>query len=152
MTKSVDTVIVAGRRLHPSPVFDAYWRFAAARQQVYWARLRADPPPWTTDVILAAHRFTNCYRAADRVSQYLISEVIYRGSQDPAEVLFRILLFKFFNRISTWQLLQAALGDLGWARFQLDRYQSMLGGAVANGERLYSAAYVIPPPQLGARR
>jgi hypothetical protein len=67
-------------------------------------------------------------------------------------VLFRILLFKFFNRISTWQLLQAALGDLGWARFQLDRYQSVLGEAIADGERLYSAAYVIPPPPLGARR
>ena len=105
MTKSVGTVIVAGRRLQPTPVFDAYWRFATARQQVYQARLSGDPPPWTTDAIMAAHRFTNCYRAADRVSQYLISEVIYRGSQDPAEVLFRILLFKFFNRISTWQLL-----------------------------------------------
>jgi 5-hmdU DNA kinase, helical domain len=103
-------------------------------------------------VIMGGHRFTNCYRAADRVSQYLISEVIYRGSQDPAEVLFRTLLFRFFNRISTWQLLQSALGDLGWARFQLDCYQSVLGGAVADGERLYSAAYVIPPPQLGARR
>jgi hypothetical protein len=152
VTKSVDTVIVAGRRLQPTPVFDAYWRFAAARQQVYQARLSGDPPPWTTDVIMAAHRFTNCYRAADRASQYLISEVIYRGSQDPAEVLFRILLFKFFNRISTWQLLQAALGDLGWATFQLDRYQSVLGEAIADGERLYSAAYVIPPPPLGARR
>jgi hypothetical protein len=150
--KSVDTVIVAGHRLHPTPVFDAYWRFAAARQQVYQARLRGVPPPWTGDLIMAAHRFTNCYRAADRVSQYLISEVIYCGSQDPAEVLFRILLFKFFNRISTWQLLQAALGDLGWATFRLDHYQSVLGKAVSNGERLYSAAYVIPPPQLGAQR
>ena len=73
--------MVAGRRLPPTQVFDTYWRFAAARQQVYQARLRGDPGPWTADPILATYRFTNCYRAADRVSQYLIKEVIYRGSQ-----------------------------------------------------------------------
>jgi alpha-glutamyl/putrescinyl thymine pyrophosphorylase clade 1 len=78
--------------------------------------------------------------------------VIYRGSQDPAEVLFRILLFKFFNRISTWELLQAALGDLAWATFPLDRFDRVMHEAIARRERLYSSAYVIPPPPLGARR
>ena len=50
----------------PSPVYDTFWRFAHARQQVYHARLRGDPAPWTQDEILRAHRFTNCYRASDR--------------------------------------------------------------------------------------
>ena len=119
---SVDTVVVAGRRLQPSPVFDTYWRFAAARQQVYQARLRGQAPPWTADPILASYRFTNCYRATDRVSQYLIKEVVYRGDQDPIELLFRIVLFRFFNRISTWQLLISTLGELRWATFCIDRY------------------------------
>lgn len=30
---------VGGRTLHPSPVFDTYWRFAAERQAVYRKRL-----------------------------------------------------------------------------------------------------------------
>ena len=38
------------------------------------------PAPWTSDPILRRHRFTNCYRAADRVSQFLISQVIYAGA------------------------------------------------------------------------
>jgi hypothetical protein len=143
---------VSGRRLQPTAVFDTYWRFAAARQQVYQARLRGDPPPWTADPIMASHRFTNCYRAADRVSQYLINNVIYRGSQDPEEVLFRILLFKFFNRISTWELLEATLGDLAWTRFRLERYDRVMDEAAASGEPLYSPAYVIPAPPMGARR
>jgi alpha-glutamyl/putrescinyl thymine pyrophosphorylase clade 1 len=150
--RPVDSIMVAGRRLCPTAVFDTYWRFAARRQQVYQARLRGDPPPWTTDSIIASHRFTNCYRAADRVSQYLISEVIYRGSQDADEVLFRILLFKFFNRISTWRLLHSALGELTWLRFRVDRYDEVITEAMSRGERIYSAAYVIPPPSLGARR
>jgi alpha-glutamyl/putrescinyl thymine pyrophosphorylase clade 1 len=147
----VDSIMVAGRRLRPTEVFDTYWRFAAERQQVYEARLRGDAPPWTTDPIMASHRFTNCYRAADRVSQYLIREVIYRGSQDADEVLYRILLFKFFNRISTWTLLQSALGELSWATFRLDRYDKVLTESISHGERIYSAAYIVPPPSLGAR-
>jgi alpha-glutamyl/putrescinyl thymine pyrophosphorylase clade 1 len=148
----IDSIMVAGRRIQPTKVFDTYWRFAAERQQVYQARLRGEPPPWTTDSIIASHRFTNCYRAADRVSQYLINEVIYRGSQDADEVLFRILLFRFFNRISTWRLLHSALGQLTWAAFRLDRYDEVLSEASSRGEPIYSAAYVVPPPGLGAQR
>ena len=144
--------MVAGRRLRPTKVFDTYWRFAAARQQVYRARQRGDPGPWTADPILATYRFTNCYRAADRVSQYLIKKVIYRGSQNADEVLFRILLFRFFNRISTWELLRSAFGELSWATFRLDRYDHVLTKAFCGGERMYSAAYVIPSPRLGGLR
>lgn len=148
----VDAVEVGGRRLHPTPVFETYWRFAAARQQVYLDRLAGLPGPWTDDPIISAHRFTNCYRATDRVSQYLINHVIYRGSQNPDEVVFRVLLFKFFNRISTWNLLESQLGDLTWEGFDLALTDQILTRAFLRGERLYSAAYVIPPPQLGSER
>jgi alpha-glutamyl/putrescinyl thymine pyrophosphorylase clade 1 len=144
--------MVAGRRLRQTWVFDTYWRFAAARQEVYQARLRGDPHPWTADPILATYRFTNCYRAADRVSQYLIKEVIYQGRQDADEVSFRILLFRFFNRISTWQLLVSAFGELSWATFRIDRYDEVLIKALSRGERIYSAAYVMPSPRFGGLR
>jgi 5-hmdU DNA kinase, helical domain len=148
----MDSIMVAGRSLRPTPVLDTYWRFAAERQQVYLARVRGDAAPWTTDPIIVRHRFTNCYRATDRVSQYLIGQVIYRGSQDPDEVLFRILLFKFFNRISTWELLCSAFGEPTWAGFCLERYDRVLAEALGRGEAIYSAAYIVSPPRLGARR
>lgn len=88
--------------LEPGPVYRSYWRFAAARHEVYLRRLRGEPPPWTNDPVIGTWRFTNVYRIADRVSQYLIRNVIYVGSQDADEVVFRVLLFKWFNRISTW--------------------------------------------------
>ena len=72
-----ETITVAGRRLAPTSVFDTYWRFAEARQRIYLARLQGATRPWTADPILARYRFTNCYRAADRVSQHLIRDVIY---------------------------------------------------------------------------
>jgi hypothetical protein len=141
--------MVAGRRLRPSQVFDTYWRFTAARQEVYQARLRRDAGPWTADPILATYRFTNCYRAADRVSQYLIKEVIYDGNQDADEVLFRILLFRFFNRIATWELLVSEFDELSWATFRAHRYDEVLIKALSRGERIYSAAYVMPSPKFG---
>ena len=133
-------------------MFDTYWRFAQARQQIYLDRLRGQPQPWTHDPILSQHRFTNCYRAADRVSQHLIREVIYRGDPEWDEVFFRTVLFKMFNRSSTWTLLCETLGTPTWREYRYDRYNHILSDALASGQRLYSAAYVIPPPQLGESR
>ena len=143
---------LAGRTITPTPVFDTYWRFAAERQRVYLDRLAGKPGPWTEDPILAEHRFTNCYRATDRVSQYLIRNVSYQGHQSPDEIVFRTLLFKFFNKIETWELLQAELTDLSWATFDVDAYDHILSEAMNAGTRLYSAAYVMPTPALGATR
>src|SRR5579859_2070681 len=73
------------RTLRASECFDVYWRFAAERQRIFHGRAAGEPPPWTNDPVLTRHKFTNVYRAADRVSQYLISDVIYTGSQDPIQ-------------------------------------------------------------------
>ncbi|MGB6572222.1 MAG: nucleotide kinase domain-containing protein [Trebonia sp.] len=133
-------------------MFDTYWRFAAARQALYGARLQGRAAPWTRDPILRRYRFTNCYRAADRVSQFLISQVIYQGPQDPGDVVFRTLLFKVFNRIPTWQRLEAVLGEVSWQEYDHARYERVLTAAFQSGERLYSAAYVVPPPRFGESR
>lgn len=143
---------VAGRDLHPSAVFDTYWRFAAARHQIYEARLAGQAPPWTRDPILTAHRFTNCYRAADRVSQFLITQVSYRGEQRWEEVFFRTLVFKIFNRTSTWRRLTAQFGRVTWTHYTFAAYDHVLTRALGAGERLYSAAYIVPPPPLGEAR
>lgn len=146
------TVNVGGREFHPSPVFDTYWRFAARRQAMYEARVAGRSAPWTTDPVLRTHRFTNCFRAADRVSQYLIAKVTYTGSQEPSEIVFRTLLFKLFNRIDTWELLATEVGAPTLTTFDIDRYAAVLTEAFARGERLYSAAYVMPSPPFGAPR
>jgi hypothetical protein len=138
----------------PTAVYDTYWRFAAERQAMYERRLRGEPGPWTDDPILVAHRFTNAYRAADRVSQYLIREVQYgRGrSQAPDEVFFRTLLFKIFNKVETWELVEAALGAPSWQATPLEEIACVLDRAFDGGARLYSAAYIMPSPGFGNAR
>lgn len=132
-----------------TPVFDCYWRFAYERQEIFFKRILGDPPPWTDDHVLREHRFTNVYRAADRVSQYLIRHVLYEGPTHPEEIFFRALLFKFFNRIETWEALVASVGLPAWSRFDPARYGRILDRLLASGHRIYSAAYIMPSPAFG---
>jgi hypothetical protein len=130
-----------------TPVYETYWRFAAERQSVFFRRLRGDPQPWTTDPIIGVHKFTNAYRASDRVSQYLIRHVIYREDlpSTPSEVLFRTLLFKLFNKIETWELLEHILGEVTYEGYKFEHYDRVLTEAMRAGGRIYSAAYIMPP-------
>ncbi|NOK33069.1 hypothetical protein HMI49_07660 [Corallococcus exercitus] len=147
-----DIRLPGGKTLSTTPVFDTYWRFAAERQNVFFRRLSGSTPPWTEDPVLRSFRFTNVYRASDRVSQYLIRRVIYEGPQQEEEVFFRTLLFKLFNRIETWELLEARLGPITWRSFDFERADAVLGAAIQAGGRLYSAAYIMPSPLFGAAR
>jgi hypothetical protein len=138
----------------PTCVYASYWRFAAERQAMYMRRLADPHGPWTTDPVLRTYRFTNAYRAADRVSQYLIREILYREDRPhaPDEVFFRTLLFKLFNKIDTWRSLENVLGPLTWHSAVLSQISQVLGAMHNRGERIYSAAYIMPPPALGHKR
>lgn len=138
--------------LHLSPakttaVYDSYWRFATERQRVFYRRHLGQPGPWTDHPVLGTYKFTNAYRASDRVSQYLIRQVIYREDlpNNPAEIVFRILLFKFFNKIETWELLERHLGKITFESYRFSDYDRILSTAMAKGSRIYSAAYIMPP-------
>jgi hypothetical protein len=138
----------------PTAVYDSYWRFAAERHAIYERRLTDPEGPWTTDTVLGSYRFTNAYRAADRVSQYLIGEVQYRPdrSQAAAELFFRTLLFKIFNKIETWELIESQLGPVSWQSIDLAAVDRVLDQALGRGARIYSAAYIMPAPRLGHTR
>jgi hypothetical protein len=135
-----------------TPVFDTYWRFATLRQNLFMSRVQGLPSPWTDDPVLLKHRFTNAYRASDRVSQYLIRNVLYKGEQTHEEIFFRALLFKFFNRIETWESIEKQVGAPTWKGFDLERYARVLDGMMRSGKTVYSAAYIMPSPPFGSAR
>lgn len=138
-----------GRVLKVTPVFDSYWKFAAERQAVFMRRLRNEPAPWTRDHVLGAYRFTNVYRASDRVTQYLIRHVLYEGVQTEDEIFFRAILFRIFNRIETWQALVREVGEPSWKKFKIRPFVSALDRIKARDGKLYSAAYIMPCPRFG---
>jgi len=133
----------------PTVVYETYWRFAAERQAIYERRLTDPVGPWTEDRILQTYKFTNAFRAADRVSQFLIREVQYGAgrSQAPIEVFFRTFLFNICKKIETWELLERELGPLtsDTSFFEIDR---ILTEAMTAGDVIFTAAYVIPTPKF----
>jgi len=135
-------IIVKKKRPIPSPVLDTYWKFAAERQEIFFNRIE-NRSVLTSDPILLKHKFTNAYRASDRVSQYLIKEVIYKGDTSSDELLFRLLLFKIFNKIDTWTLLSHELGELSWQDYSFKKYNEILHVAMNAGEKIYSGAYIM---------
>ncbi|SEU06668.1 nucleotide kinase domain-containing protein [Hymenobacter actinosclerus] len=142
-----NTLCVDGKLLTTSPVYDSYWYLACERQNIFFNRLKGQPVPWTNDPILLKHKFTNAYRAADRTSQYLIRNVIYREDlpSTPKEVVFRILLFKIFNKIETWKYLEEAFGSITYSEYNFDEYDSILSQLLKEAKQIYSAAYMMPP-------
>lgn len=140
--------------LQPTVGFDAFWHFAAERQAIFWQRMADTPPPWTDDPVLRRFRFTNPYRATDRVSQFLISMVLYPRPQlpfDERDVVARTLLFRLFNRIDTWNAIEASLGAVDAETVLNGSVDRILDERFATGERLYSSAYIMPNPAFGHR-
>lgn len=135
-------------RRSPTPrrrIFDLYWYFAAERQQIFERRVAGKEGPWTSDDILRTYKFCNVYRAADRVSQYLIREIICgRDIGSWADQAFRIVAFRTFSSIETWNALCAFLGhsptlkDLNGGSFTraLERAKSRNG-------KLYTNAFIL---------
>lgn len=145
-------VALNGHRAVVTEVFWSYWFLASERQAMFFRRVSGKPAPWTDDPVLAGHRFTNAYRASDRVSQYLLQHVIYDQDRDVHDTVLRILLFKIFNRIDTWEHLVAHVGEPEVFSFDHEAYARILDERLDAGERLYSAAYIMPSPKLGFPR
>ena len=139
-TTAIETV----SPVRPSIVYDTLWKFAVERQEVFFRKLAGHSYPWTDDPIIAEHKFTNSYRASDRVSQFLIRHVIYEGDRTAREVFFRTILFKLFNRIETWELLTSRLGPVVYEDYSFERYDRVLTEALSSKRRIYSAAYIMP--------
>ncbi|KAK7055139.1 chromo domain-containing protein [Favolaschia claudopus] len=137
-------VVIRGQTLTPTPVLDTLFHWLAERKAIDDRRREGMPAPWTEDPVLSEYKFCNAYRVLDRTTQFIISEVIEKGSHlSDTELLFRILLFNCFNRIETWELLEEAFGArLTWARFDLKAYGKVLSQAIADGVSLFTAAYM----------
>lgn len=137
---------IAGECLETTPVFDAYWRFAAERQKVFFRKIKNLDIWLTSDPVLNEYKFTNAYRASDRVSQYLIRHVIYGNDfpQDAENIFFRTLLFKIFNKIETWEAIRDAFGNITLDKYSFHEFDAFLSARQDMGERNYSAAYIMP--------
>ena len=141
------TATIATKR-PPTPrpgVYELYWEFAAMRQAAFYSRLAGNAGPWSNDPILREYKFCNVYRAADRVSQYLIKNICYSDeSLDKANRLFQIIVFRNFSKIETWEKLKNILGhtptldDLSSGNFE-----SALTAITKRNQAIYTNAFIL---------
>lgn len=105
-----------------------YFYFMQERMNMFWKKCEKNRLSLTEDPILRDYKFTNVYRACDRVSQYLISHVIYRHIDHftPEDMLLRILVFKIFNKIETWDYLEKVYGDIRVEHFDVEEICRLL--------------------------
>ena len=124
-------------------VYDLYWYFAYERQNIFWKKINGEEKPWTKDKILQEYKFCNSYRVNDRVSQYLLRNVIYNGKKYSNEdMIFRIVLFKMFNKESTWELLLSQFDDITLETFDVEKYSLVLKNSLEKGVKIYNDAYI----------
>jgi len=145
--QSVSTLI-------PRPgVYELYWKFAYERQKILDARLAGKPAPWTDDAILLQYKFCNTFRAADRVSQYMIRDVCYREEQNlPEDRLFQIVTFRIFSNIATWEMVLQYLGHAPVINdLETGTFEAALEHAKRTNGKLYTHAFILASPSVYGR-
>lgn len=136
------------KRRAPIPraaIYPLYWTFASRRQAAFERRVAGAPPPWTDDEIIRRFKFCNVFRAADRVSQYMIREVACATHEVSApDRVFQIVAFRTFSQPQTWEGVRHRLSraptleDLASGELEraLDDVKSERGG-------LYTGAFIL---------
>lgn len=126
-------------------IYDLYWYFASERQRIFEKRLSGQAHPWTDDIILQEFKFCNVFRAADRVSLYMIRHVCYHSeSCTPADRLFQIIMFRLFSKIETWQDIHHFLGHYPLIRDLMDdSLRKALEYANEKNVGLYTGAFIL---------
>jgi hypothetical protein len=121
-------------------------RFTASaieREAIRKRKEAGEPPPWTTDPILAAGHFCNMHREHDRVTRWIMAHVIEPNRDDP-DLVLKIALARFLNE-------PAALAEIDWtAPFDLKAMYAVLKARQDRGEKIFRTdAYKPPMPGKG---
>ncbi|MEI6947340.1 nucleotide kinase domain-containing protein [Paraflavisolibacter sp. H34] len=124
--------------------FQYYFYFIQERMNLFWKRYEGVNHLLTDDKILATYKFTNVYRAQDRISQYLIKDVIYGDNNglNEEDVLLKILIFKVFNKVETWEYLTNNFGAITVNRFNVDILSRMLADRISSVP-IFNSAYMM---------
>lgn len=134
--------------LFKNSLYDYYWRFACERQTAFFKRnILHQSAPWTNDTILQKYKFTNVYRVNDRVTQFLIGHILYGDdckNYDEEDTVLRVLLFKIFNKIETWEKIEQDIGNVYMRKGILEDVSCVLKELVERQVKIYSNAYIMP--------
>jgi len=129
---------------------DLFWRFIYERHNVWHKRFVLEQPkPWTNDPVIANYRFTNVYRELDKGTIFLLDEVVPVDGTEPrysvADMIFRIMVYRTFNHIPTWELLDEQGTRVTYSGWHLSWALSVVSAMAAEKERIFTNAHIVSP-------
>lgn len=130
---------------------EEFFAFARERHSIYLRRQKGSPWPWTSDPILQKYKFTNVFRELDRTTVWF-HENVRNALRDQPEVLLATVVFRWFNRIETAEVIFKQLlfsGETPWDHFlktgEAWPMRSCLASAYPDGPYV-TGAYMIRSP------
>jgi hypothetical protein len=107
-----------------------FFATAREREHIRRKRLTGEPPPWTSDPIFQAYRFTNVHRENDKTTAWFRTNV--RSHLSGLAVVEATIIFRWFNKIESMALVKDLLLE-GWnteeARRRLRDVKPIVTGA-----------------------
>jgi hypothetical protein len=128
------------KKLTPKERF-IYW--IKERHEIYLRRKAGQPKPWTDDLVLQTVFFTNPYRENDKTTVWFREHFRDEYKDDP-RILFATICFRWFNLISTGEVLKESGLLLNWNEAKAVRTLSKIRD---RKEAVFTGAYMIKSPE-----
>lgn len=119
--------------------------WATEREVIRIKRLNGVQPPWTENPILQRYRFCNVCRRDDRVSQWLLRNVLSKRATftDPMVFLKLVAICRWVNWPPTLKNMEGLVGD---DFIDLPSMGNVLDNLVVVGTKAWTGAYLIRAP------
>ena len=119
---------------------DEFFRTMYERQEIWYKRfILKQPRPWTKNEVFNKYKFCNVYRELDRTSQWLIKNVIRNEKLSIEEIVFKILVFRVYNKPETFDL----IGLPDYKTFDTPKHLKVVTEASKSMKVLNDEAYKI---------
>lgn len=122
--------------------------FIWEREAIRIARENGHPAPWTNDPILGKYKFTNIHRVDDRVSQWILHNII-TPYEEREDLWFTLLIARLINWPPTLEkLLEKGVIPCAPAEFSSAAFVSVVENCKAVQSKVYSGAYMVYPTKM----
>lgn len=124
-----------------------YQNMVRERYRIWLRRQDNEPGPWTKHPVLANRKFTNMFRVLDPGSQFLFQ----LRSDDPYDLITRLVLYRITNRPETWYAIKNMLSGRYPTTedftdpLSFNILQDRLLAYRDAGNQVFSGAYIILP-------
>ena len=122
--------------------------FIWEREVIRIARENTHPAPWTDDPVLSKYKFTNIRRIDDRVSKWILNNVIEPNSERK-DLWFVLLISRFINWPPTLQhLIHDTVLFRPAKEFDPEAFSMSVEAYKDAGKKVYSGAYMVYPTKM----